>query len=68
VAATIPVGRGDAEGSTMGCGKMMVACDDGFQVITKDKGELVSMVQWHVDHSHHRKVSEDEVMGMAKHP
>lgn len=52
----------------MGCGRMMVACDDGFQVITKDKGELVSLVQWHVDHTHHKKVSEADVMGMAKHP
>lgn len=52
----------------MGCGKMKVACEDGFEVITKDKGELVSLVQWHVDHSHHKKLSEHEVMAMAKHP
>jgi predicted small metal-binding protein len=52
----------------MGCGLMTVKCDDGFQVVTKDKGELVSVVQWHVDHSHGKKVTEAEVMGMAKHP
>jgi predicted small metal-binding protein len=52
----------------MGCGAMTVKCDDGFQVITKDKGELVSVVQWHVDHAHGKKISENEVMGMAKHP
>jgi hypothetical protein len=52
----------------MGCGKMKVACDDGFEVVTKDKNELVALTQWHVEHSHHKKVSESEVMGMAKHP
>jgi predicted small metal-binding protein len=52
----------------MGCGAMTVKCDDGFQVITKDKAELVSMVQWHLDKTHHQKVSETDVMGMAKHP
>jgi predicted small metal-binding protein len=52
----------------MGCGRMSVACDDGFQVITKDKGELVSMVQWHTEHAHNKKVTEAEVMGMSKHP
>jgi hypothetical protein len=52
----------------MGCGRMKVACEDGFEVVTKDKGELVSLTQWHVDHAHHKKVSEAEVMSMAKHP
>jgi len=52
----------------MGCGAMKVACDDGFEVVTKNKGELVTMVQWHVDHAHHKKVTEAEVMAMSKHP
>ena len=54
--------------ANMGCGLMTVKCDDGFQVITKDKGELVSVTQWHVDHAHGKKVTENEVMAMAKHP
>jgi hypothetical protein len=53
---------------TMGCGRMKVACDDGFEVVTKDKGELVAVTQWHVEHAHHKKVSEAEVMAMSKHP
>jgi hypothetical protein len=52
----------------MGCGKMKVACDDGFEVVTKDKHELVSLTQWHLEHVHHKKVSESEVLGMSKHP
>jgi hypothetical protein len=52
----------------MGCGRMKVACEDGFEVVTKDKGELVALTQWHVDHAHHKKVSEAEVMSMSKHP
>ncbi|MGA9839839.1 MAG: hypothetical protein WBF81_01760 [Thermoplasmata archaeon] len=52
----------------MGCGKMKVACEDGFEVVTKDKGELVALTQWHVDHSHQKKVTEAEVMAMSKHP
>ncbi|MGI0155253.1 MAG: hypothetical protein ACREDE_03870 [Thermoplasmata archaeon] len=52
----------------MGCGAMKVACEDGFEIVTKDKGELVHLTQWHVEHSHHKKVSEAEVMAMSKHP
>jgi hypothetical protein len=52
----------------MGCGMLKVACDDGFQVVTKDHKELVAMTQMHVDRQHHKKVSEAEVMKMAKHP
>jgi hypothetical protein len=47
---------------------MKVAWDDGFPVVTKDQHELVSLTQWHVEPVHHKKVSETEVMGMAKHP
>jgi hypothetical protein len=50
------------------CGTMKVACEDGFEVVTKDKAELVAVTQWHVDHAHHKKVSEAEVMAMFKHP
>ena len=52
----------------MGCGRLQVACDDGFQVATKDTKELVALTQWHVEHAHNKKVSHDEVMKMAKHP
>jgi hypothetical protein len=52
----------------MGCGRMKVSCEDGFEVVTKDKNELVALTQWHTDHAHHKKVSEQEVMAMQKHP
>jgi predicted small metal-binding protein len=52
----------------MGCGKWQVACDDGFSVISKDQTELVALTQWHVKNTHHRDVSHDEVLKMAKHP
>ena len=52
----------------MTCGGMKVECDDGFSIVTSNKNELVSMVQWHVEHNHHKKVSEAEVMAMSKHP
>jgi hypothetical protein len=52
----------------MGCGAMKVACEDGFEIVTKDKAELVAMTQWHVDHAHHKTVTEAEVMAMSKHP
>ena len=53
---------------TMGCGKLKVECEDGFQVISKDAHELVHMVQTHVKNMHHKAVSESDVMAMAKHP
>jgi hypothetical protein len=46
----------------------MVKCEDGFQVITKDAKELVSLVQWHGNHAHHKQMSEQDIMAMAKHP
>lgn len=52
----------------MGCGFMMVACEDGFEVKTKDQKELVALTQWHVENAHHKKISHDEVMKMSKHP
>ncbi len=52
----------------MGCGRQKVSCEDGFEVVTKDDNELVALVQWHIDHTHHKKVSHEEVMKMAKHP
>jgi predicted small metal-binding protein len=52
----------------MGCGKLKVECEDGFQVISKDAHELVHMVQTHVKNMHHKAVSESDVMAMAKHP
>jgi len=54
--------------TNMGCGRMKVACEDGFEVVTKDQKELVSLVQWHGEHAHHKKFSEAEVLGMSKHP
>jgi hypothetical protein len=52
----------------MGCGIWQVACDDGFKVESKNQGELVSLTQWHVKHSHQKDITHDEVLKMAKHP
>lgn len=52
----------------MGCGKMKVACEDGFEVVTKDKNELVALVQWHGQHTHSKNFTEADVLGMSKHP
>ena len=52
----------------MGCGRMQVKCEDGFEVITKDQKELVAMVQWHTKNAHQKEASHDEVMKMSKHP
>jgi predicted small metal-binding protein len=52
----------------MGCGRLKVACDDGFEVVTKDHKELVAVTQWHTEHAHQKKSSEQEIMAMAKHP
>jgi predicted small metal-binding protein len=52
----------------MGCGAMKVACEDGFEIVTKKEHELVKMVQMHVKESHGKDVSHAEVMAMAKHP
>jgi predicted small metal-binding protein len=52
----------------MSCGMMKVACEDGFEVMSKDKNELVHMVQTHVKNMHHKAVTEHDVMAMAKHP
>lgn len=47
---------------------MKIACDDGFEVVTKDKKELVALTQWHGEHAHKKHMSESDIMGMAKHP
>jgi predicted small metal-binding protein len=52
----------------MGCGRLKVACEDGFEVVSKDNAELVSLTQWHLEHAHHKKAGHDEIMKMAKHP
>jgi predicted small metal-binding protein len=52
----------------MGCGKLKVACEDGFEVISKKEHELVKYVQMHVKEHHGKDVSRDDVMKMAKHP
>jgi hypothetical protein len=52
----------------MGCGRMKIACEDGFEVVTKDKNELVAVTSWHLEHAHHAKKSEAEIVAMAKHP
>jgi len=52
----------------MGCGAMKIACSDGFEIVTKDQKELVAMTQWHGEHAHHKKMTEAEILGMAKHP
>ena len=52
----------------MGCGRMKVECTDGFEVVTKDRAELVALTQWHGEHAHGKKMSEAEILGMSKHP
>jgi len=52
----------------MGCGKMKVACADGFEVVSSDKNELIALVQWHGKHKHNEEFSSDAVMKMSKHP
>jgi predicted small metal-binding protein len=52
----------------MGCGRMKVACEDGFEVVTKDQKELVALVQWHTKNAHHKESTHDEIVKMAKHP
>jgi predicted small metal-binding protein len=52
----------------MGCGRWKVACDDGFEVVSKDQKELVALTNWHLKNSHQKEVSEAEVLKMAKHP
>ncbi|HEV2166631.1 MAG TPA: hypothetical protein VGS23_06635 [Thermoplasmata archaeon] len=52
----------------MGCGRMKIACEDGFEIVTKDAKELVAMTQRHIEHVHHKKATEAEVMAMSKHP
>lgn len=47
---------------------MKVACEDGFEIVTKDQKELVAVTQWHLEHTHHKKASEHEIMAMSKHP
>ena len=66
--APTPLAAEAAGGTNMGCGRLKVACDDGFEVISKDQKELVSLVQWHGEHAHHMKMGEADVMKMAKHP
>lgn len=52
----------------MGCGAMKVACEDGFEIVTKDAKELVSHVQMHLKNTHNKHASEHEIMAMSKHP
>ncbi|HTP56016.1 MAG TPA: hypothetical protein VML53_05045 [Thermoplasmata archaeon] len=47
---------------------MKIACDDGFELVTKDQKELVSMTRMHLENTHHRSVSDPEILAMAKHP
>ena len=47
---------------------MKVACEDGFEIVTKDKHELVSLTQWHLQHTHQKHATEAEIMAMSKHP
>jgi predicted small metal-binding protein len=52
----------------MGCGRLKVTCEDGFEVVTKDHNDLVALTQWHTKNTHQKGTSRDEVMMMAKHP
>jgi predicted small metal-binding protein len=46
--------------------RMKVACDDGFEVVSKKEHELVKYVQMHVKEHHGKDVSREEVLKMAK--
>jgi predicted small metal-binding protein len=52
----------------MSCGAMKVACDDGFEVVSKTEHELVKHVQMHLKDTHQKEASHADVMAMAKHP
>jgi len=52
----------------MGCGRMKVACDDGFEVVSKDQKEVVALTSWHLKHTHQKELPEAEILKMAKHP
>jgi predicted small metal-binding protein len=52
----------------MGCGRLKVTCEDGFEVVSKDQHELVSLVQWHGKHAHQKDMNKDDIIKMAKHP
>ncbi|HKS59921.1 MAG TPA: hypothetical protein VJS68_03995 [Thermoplasmata archaeon] len=47
---------------------MKVACEDGFELVTTDRKELVDLVQWHGQHAHQKRMSEEEVLKMSRHP
>jgi predicted small metal-binding protein len=52
----------------MGCGKLKVTCDDGFEMVSAKELELVKHVQMHVKESHGKDLSREDVLKMAKHP
>jgi predicted small metal-binding protein len=52
----------------MGCGKLKVTCDDGFEMVSAKEHELVKHVQMHVKESHGKDLSREDVLKMAKHP
>lgn len=52
----------------MGCGRMKVACEDGFEVVSKNERELVRYVQMHVKELHGKELSRDDVLKMVTHP
>jgi hypothetical protein len=61
-----PIASEPGTETNMGSGRWKVACEDGFEVISKDSKELVALVQWHGQHTHNKNFSEAEVLGMAK--
>ncbi|MGP8071523.1 MAG: hypothetical protein ACLPZM_00090 [Thermoplasmata archaeon] len=46
--------------------RLKVACEDGFEVVSKKEHELVKYVQMHVKEHHGKDVSRDDVLKMAK--
>ena len=52
----------------MGCGRLKVACEDGFEIVSKKEHELVAAVQMHLRSEHGKEISRDEVLKMARHP
>jgi predicted small metal-binding protein len=43
-----------------------VACEDGFEVVSGKEHELVKFVQLHVKEFHHKDVTHEDVLKMAK--
>jgi hypothetical protein len=57
-----------AKDATIGYGRMKVACEDGFEVISKKEHGLVKYIRQCVKEHHGKDVSHGRVMKMAMKP